>query len=61
MLSQVDRHFVEMIRSARSIRITVNIGGEEELSLVFKDKDDIRKLRNDIGLAVQDYLNKVKR
>ena len=59
MLSQLDRQFVQMIRSARNIRITINIGDPDELQLVFNDRgQDIHKLTHDIALAVQEQLNK---
>ena len=59
MLSTVDRMFVAMVRTARSIKIVVNPGGSDELTLRFDDtKRDIRKLSHDIGIALQDFLNK---
>ena len=56
MLGQIDRRFVQMVRYARAIRITVNAGCEDELSLVFDEKrGSIRKLTHDVALAVQDH------
>ena len=60
MLSQIDRQFVQMMREARSIKITINIGASDQLTFLFPVKGrhgDYRKLRHDIALAAQEYYN----
>lgn len=59
MLARIDRLFVQVLRSARDIRITVNYGCSDELTVRFASgKQDIKKLTHDVALAVQDHLNK---
>ena len=58
MLSQLDRRLIQMMREARTIKITINIGAPDELSFSFPQKGsagDYRKLRHDIALAAQEY------
>ena len=62
MLDTIDRKFIEMVKRARSIRIVVNYGCDDELTLRFNEqKDDIHKLTHDVALAVQDFVNKVRK
>lgn len=59
MLDREDRLFVAMVRTARSIKITVNEGCSDALTLRFDDsKAEIRKLTHDVAIALQDFLNK---
>ena len=61
MLGQIERRFVEMVKNARTIRITVNAGCQDELFLVFDERrGSIRKLTHDVALAVQEQLNKTE-
>lgn len=59
MLDRRERNFVEQVKKARDIRIVVNYGSSDELTLVFDGKcGSIGKLRHDVAMAVQDKLNK---
>ena len=55
-LDRTERYYVERIKSARDITITVDTNNGNPLSI--KYVLDIRKLAHDVGIAVQDYLIK---
>lgn len=53
MLDRYDRQFVQRVREAEEITVVVNDG---ELRLKFSARrNDIKKLRHDIAIAIQDY------
>ena len=59
MLDRIQRSFVEKTKDAKTLRITINGGGYDELSLVFDGRTfDTRKLSHDVALAIQDYFGK---
>lgn len=61
MLNNVTRNLVESVRRAETITIYVNEGMRGEVTITMKqDIKDIRRLRHEIALAVQDYFNNEK-
>ena len=65
MLDQNQRRMVEDIKDAKTLKITVGGGKYDDYGDVMLTFDmsirDIRKLRHDIALALQDYFNKANR
>lgn len=65
MLDKNQRIIVESIKSAKRLKISMGGGKYEDdgTALVTLDIDmgDIRKVRHDIALAVQDYMMKTNR
>mgnify|MGYP007101847809 CR=1 FL=1 len=62
MLDKYQRAAVESIKEADTLKLTIGGGiydeyGDLTLSFIAK-RNDIRKLRHDIALAVQDYMMK---
>lgn len=58
MLDRYDRQRVEAVKMASTISIRINEGTPDELTLQVKPiVKDIKKLRHDIALALQDYFN----
>lgn len=65
MLDHNQRIIVESIKNAKRLKISIGGGKYEDdgQALLTFDMDikDIRKVRHDIALAVQDFLNKTNR
>ena len=59
MLTNSERLQCEKIRQTREIVITINPDTDEQMTLRFGERygHDIRNLRHDIRLAIQDYFN----
>ena len=56
MLDPIDRQFVQRVKEAEEITVVVNVGETGELRLKFSARrNDIKKLRHDIAIAIQDY------
>lgn len=63
-MDTLHRQVVELARGAGSITLILNEGGgkSEEVTLKWDSRQyDIRKLRHDIALAIQDFFNKQER
>ena len=63
-MEQQHRQVVELARGAGSITLILNEGGGRNQEVTLKwdtQRYDIRKLRHDIALAIQDFFNKQER
>ncbi len=63
-MDTLHRQVVELARGAGSITLILNEGGgkSEEVTLKWDSRQyDIRKLRHDIALSIQDFFNKQER
>ncbi len=63
-MDTLHRQVVELARGAGSITLILNEGGgnNQEVTLRWDTRRyDIRKLRHDIALAIQDFFNKQER
>ena len=62
MLDFAERQFVEAIRDAKSVRIIINEGTDDERGFFVEEKrHDIRQFRRNVRYAIQDYLNECHR
>lgn len=65
MLDRNQRIIVESIKNAKRLKISIGGGKYEDdgVTLLTLDMDmrDIRKVRHDIALCVQDFLNRANR
>lgn len=61
MITQTERRIVEFLKQAKTVKIVAV--GEQGTELEFKPStvQDLRKIKHDIALAVQDYFNNAKR
>ena len=61
MLSKTDRNIVEMIRRGRNIKIIVDEGSRNQLTLESKSRNgDVVRLAHEVAIAFQSYLNNAK-
>lgn len=62
-MDTLHRQLVELARGAGSITLILNEGGKnEEVTLKWDSRQyDIRKLRHDIALSIQDFFNRQER
>ncbi len=58
MLENYERHMVEAIRRAKTIRIVIDEGMDTEKTFRPIFGADIKRITHDIAIAVQDYLNR---
>ena len=58
---QYDRNLIEDIKRARTIRIVINEGTDDEKFFKSKPWHNNKKLAHDVAIAVQDYLVKNER
>jgi hypothetical protein len=57
-LDIADRQAVEAIREARTVRIIINEGAEDERSFEFdQTRGDFNHFRHELRLTTQDYIN----
>ena len=58
MLDVAERQFVESIRDAKSVRIVINQGMDNEREFLVNDKEyDISQFRRNLRYTLQDYIN----
>ena len=57
-MNRAQRNIVETARQARRITVKFEGGGIEDLTLEWNDvQHDIRKLRHEFAIAIQDFFN----
>lgn len=60
MLDAISRHYVQAIRECSTIRVVVNDGQDNELTLCLNSNrggQKFKRLKHDIALAFQDSFN----
>jgi len=57
IIDPVDRAAIEAIRQARTVRIVINEGTDEEQEYTFSEnRGDMTNFRHNLRLSVQDYV-----
>ena len=58
MLSATDRLLIERVRRAERLTITATLANGDTITCDTKGKGDAKRLKHDVAIALQDYINK---
>ena len=59
MLGATERLLIERVRRAERLTITATLEGGAEITFDSRGKGDTKKLRHDIAIALQDFINRI--
>jgi len=59
MLSATDRLLIERVRRAERLTITATLDTGDTITFDTKGKGDSKKLKHDVAIALQDYINRL--